>query len=176
VPAETDRIVAELPRLRRFARALCADPGVADDLVQDCVERALGRLKMFRAGTNLRAWLFTIMRNIYISSLRAKSASGEGNMRSLDAEGAPLPVPANLDTPEAIMGARDIVHALEQLPLPQREVLVLVALEGMSYLETSQIIGVPTGTVMSRLARSREKLRQILNANPVPRTGLRSVK
>jgi len=116
------------------------------------------------------------MRNIYINSMRAKSASAEHAQQSLDDAQARVPTPADIATPEAILGAKDIVSALDQLSVSQREVLVLVALEGMSYLETAQITGVPTGTVMSRLARSREKLRRILNAKPGRPAGLRRVK
>jgi len=150
--------------LRRFARSLVNDSGAADDLVQDCLERALGRLHLFRGKTNIRAWLFTILRNCYLNQRR-------GFQRR------PPEVPfderqeSKLGTlPEQGQGQtiRDLGQALGRLPDQQREVVLLIGLEGMSYRETAQILDVPVGTVMSRLSRGRESLRVMMGEMTAP--------
>lgn len=149
------RIDELIPRLRRYARALAGDASTADDLVQDTLERAWTKLHLWRSGSDLRAWLFTIMHNVHVNQIRSR--------------GAPT-IPLDEDTPDApvrpsqadFLEVRDVDAALSRLPLEQREVLLLVALEHLSYQNCAQMLGIPIGTVMSRLARARERLRVLL--------------
>jgi RNA polymerase sigma factor (sigma-70 family) len=150
-----DLIVAEIPRLRRYARALTGDAARADDLVQDTLERALSRFSLWRPG-NLRAWLFTIMHNIFVNQI--KSAA---HIDYLADELLPdLPLRA---TQSDNLELRDLDRALSRLSAEQREVLLLVGLEDLSYEEAARIVGTPIGTVMSRLSRGRERLRALLS-------------
>ena len=164
-----DGIVEHLPRLRRYARALLHDPVAADDLVQSCVERALGKQRLFKPGTNMRAWLFTIMHNVHINMARKQMQTA--NTMPLD-QAAELP--ATPPSQEDALRVRDLARALEQLPDEQRQVVLLVGLEDLSYKETADVLVAPVGTVMSRLARGREKLRALLEGNGAPH--LRRVK
>jgi RNA polymerase sigma-70 factor, ECF subfamily len=152
------QLTGELPYLRRFARALCGDASLADDLVQDCVERALSRSALYDPARPLRAWLFAILRNIFISGLRKSSRlQVVKNVDDLhDGEDA---VRAEQETNISL---KLITQALDQLPDQQREILVLVSLEEMSYREAAEIVGVPIGTVMSRLSRARNQMQQLL--------------
>ncbi len=152
---ETD-LLAHLPQLRRYARALTGDRAWADDLVQDATERALNRASGFRAGTNLRAWLFTIMRNLYIDQLRGRRDI------AVDDETAPWRQMAAPRGEVDGLVLRDVQRALYCLPIEQREVMLLVCVEEMSYQEASQVLNVPAGTVMSRLSRAREHMRVLL--------------
>jgi RNA polymerase sigma-70 factor, ECF subfamily len=148
---DRDQVVALIPRLRRYARALVSDPGAADDLVQDTLERALGKFHLWKPGTDLRAWLFTIMHNVHVNQIRRRRESA-----AFDEETMNLPVgPSH----EGALAARDLQRALDRLPNEQREVLLLVVLEEMSYQEAASTLEVPIGTVMSRLSRARDKLR-----------------
>ncbi|MHA1107872.1 MAG: sigma-70 family RNA polymerase sigma factor [Alphaproteobacteria bacterium] len=151
-------IAAELPRLRRYARALLRDGQAADDLVQDCLERALSRTHQFRAGTNLRAWLFTIMHGIHVNALRRQNRATDTTPLEPGMENRNPSPPAQVDS----LAMRDLAGALDQLPIDQRAVVLLIGLEGMSYREAAGILEVPQGTVMSRLARGRERLRQLM--------------
>lgn len=154
--AERSEIVALIPRLRRYARALTGNADQADDLVQDCLERALGRLHLWRSGTNLRAWLFTIMHNLHVNNMRRRAIRPDGeSLPDWDAGGRVRPVQ------DDVVELRSVVGALRQLPDEQREVLLLVALEELSYREVADALGIPIGTVMSRLARGRQRLRQL---------------
>lgn len=151
-------VIARLPQLRRYARTLTGDPAWADDLVQDTAERALVRREAFQTGTNLRAWLFAILRNLYIDQLRARREI------AVDDESAPW---RNLEAPRTEVDGlvlRDVQQALYHLPTEQREVLLLVSVEELSYQEMSGVLGVPIGTVMSRLSRAREHMRALLDA------------
>lgn len=152
-------LLAELPRLRRYARALVGERAAADDLVQDTLERAWSRAAQWRPGSELRAWLFGIMHNLRIDQLRQAGLPTQ----SLDDEEIDLPVrPTQSDGLElAVLDA-----ALAQLPEEQRQVLLLVALEEMSYEQIATTVGIPLGTVMSRLARGRERLRRLLDGTP----------
>lgn len=149
-------VVAWLPQLRRYARALTGDPAWADDLVQDTAERALTRVHAFRPDTNLRAWLLTILRHLYVDQLRARREL------AVDDDDAPwhgLEVPSGqVDS----LALRDVQRMLYRLPFEQREVLLLVCVEELSYREVSAVLGVPVGTVMSRLSRAREHMRSLL--------------
>jgi RNA polymerase sigma-70 factor (ECF subfamily) len=148
-------ILAEMPRLRRYARAMLGDRAAADDLVQDTLERAWSRFAQWRSGSDLRAWLFGIMHNLRVDQLRR----GVLPTHSLDDDACEVPTrPTQNDRLEVM----DIESALRQLPDEQREVLLLVALEEMSYAEVAAALGIPVGTVMSRLSRGRERLRMIM--------------
>ncbi len=138
-------VVPHIPRLRRYARALTGERARADDLVQDTLERALIKLHLWQPGSDMRAWLFTMMHNVFINQLRAQP--GRLNA-ALDDEAAQVAVrPTQTDGLEV----RDLHAALMRLPEEQREVLLLVGLEQMSYEETAGVLAIPVGTVMSRL-------------------------
>lgn len=156
--ADSKQIVVFIPRLRRYARALVGDRNAADDLVQDTLERALGKFHLWKRGTDLRAWLFTIMHNVFVNKLR-----GRRELLALDSEALELPVRAAHD---AGLEARDLERALVRIPAEQREVLLLVVLEEMTYEEAARTLGIPIGTVMSRLSRAREKLRTLVEGLP----------
>ena len=155
---DAESIVEQVPRVRRYARALAGDRVAADDLVQDTLERAWSKLHLYRRGTDLRAWLFTVMHNVYVNQLRASRPTAP-----LDDEMPELAQPAR-ETDTLVL--RDVDSAIRRLPPDQREVLLLVALEEMSYGEAAGTLGIPIGTVMSRLARAREKLRAMLSGLP----------
>lgn len=163
---ESAAITEHIPRLRRYARALAGDSHRADDLVQDTLERALAKFYLWRRGSDLRAWLFTIMHNVFINQLKARRelALDEGVEEALPS--APQSDPLEL---------RDLDAALRQLPVAQREVLLLVALEQLSYAEVSKTLGIPVGTVMSRLSRGREQLRALMSGTANV-TSIRAVK
>lgn len=152
----TARVQELIPRLRRYARALTGERSAADDLVQDTLERAWSKLHLWRRGSDLRAWLFTIMHNVHVNQVRSRAA---GATLPLDDDIADAPVRA---TQADMLEVRDIDAAVRRLPMEQREVLLLVALERMSYDETAKALGIPIGTVMSRLSRARERLRVML--------------
>lgn len=161
-------ILAEIPRLRRYARAMLGDRAAADDLVQDTLERAWRRLAQWRAGSDLRAWLFSIMHNLRVDQLRRPSLP----THSLDEDADEPPTrPTQSDQLELV----DLEAALRQLPDEQRAVLLLVALEEMSYAEVAAALEIPMGTVMSRLSRGRERLRQIMDGRQ-PAASLRVVR
>jgi len=153
---DSSAILAEIPRLRRYARAMLGDRAAADDLVQDTLERAWSRLHQWRAGSDMRAWLFGIMHNMRIDQLRRPGLP----THSIDADDFDVPTRA---TQNDQLELRDVESSLGQLPDEQREVLLLVALEEMSYGEIAIALGIPVGTVMSRLSRGRERLRLIMN-------------
>lgn len=149
-------LAEHLPRLRRYARALTGDRLKADDLVQDTVERALSRAMLFRHGSKLDAWLLTIMHNIFVSQMRQASAHQVLSLEELPSD------PVAVATQEEKLALRDLERALAKLPFEQREVLLLIGLEEFSYDEAARIVGIPVGTVMSRLSRARERLRALL--------------
>ncbi|MPZ45434.1 MAG: sigma-70 family RNA polymerase sigma factor [Betaproteobacteria bacterium] len=154
----TDVAIGEqIPSLRRYARALTGNRDAADDLVQDTLERALSRSALFRPGGNPRAWLFAIMHNVFVNQVR--SAASRRTV-SLDPDSMEA---AGQDLAHQGLAVRDIERALALLPAEQREVVLLVALETLSYADTAKVVGVPVGTVMSRLSRGRERLRGLIN-------------
>jgi len=162
-------ILAELPRLRRYARAMLGDRAAADDLVQDTLERAWSRLAQWRPGSDLRAWLFGIMHNLRVDQLRRGGLA----TTSLDEEeAATVPVRATQTDRLEMM---DLESALRQLPEEQRQILLLVALEEMSYADIAALLGIPVGTVMSRLSRGRERLRLVMDGRQ-PTANLRVVR
>ena len=159
----------QVPRLRRYARALAGDAQQADDLVQDCLERAWSRAHQWRAGSDLRAWLFTVMHNLFVNQVRRLARVPDAAPLDEGHSGY-----AGTDNPERAIKRADLRAALAQLPPPQREVLLLIALEGMSYEEAAAILDLPLGTVMSRLYRARERMRGLLRGDSTP--SLRRVK
>jgi RNA polymerase sigma-70 factor (ECF subfamily) len=162
-------ILIELPRLRRYARAMVGDRAAADDLVQDTLERAWARLPQWREGSDLRAWLFSIMHNLRVDQLRRPGlTTGPMEDEYFD---API-----RETQTDRLEIRDLESALRRLPYEQREVLLLVGLEEMSYQEVAQTLGIPPGTVMSRLSRARERLRMIMETGYMPTLPLRVVR
>ncbi|MEI7535583.1 MAG: RNA polymerase sigma factor [Comamonadaceae bacterium] len=152
-------VVAHIPSLRRYARALTGDVWAADDLVQDTLERACSRWRLWLAGTDLRAWLFTLMHNLFISQVR------QGLTRAKLAPTVDLEdVADELRAPELSIGlAIDLQRCLLRLPDDQRAVLLLVTMEDLSYDEVARVTGVPVGTVMSRLSRARGRMRELLD-------------
>lgn len=163
-------IAAEIPRLRRYARALIGDAAAADDLVQDCLLRALDRQESWRDGASPRKWLFRILHNLHIDEARRRRRRPR-EVEIGHAEG--LSASQDWREPQA---AFEIGDALALLPGDQREALLLVTLEGFSYAETAQLLEVPVGTVMSRVSRAREKLRQILFAGDGGKSRLTRIK
>ena len=159
-----DLVVEHIPRLRRYALALLRDPDRAEDLVQETLARALGRIHFWRVGSDLRAWLFSIMHNQFANDCR--SAGRRPTMVGIDEPGIDPPSVASADSGA---GLDDIEVALMQLPAEQRAALLLVSLEGLSYAETARVLGVKPGTVMSRLHRARERLRILLDHAPADR-------
>ena len=150
---DSGAILAELPRLRRYARALLGDRAAADDLVQDTLERA---------------WLFSIMHNLWADQVRRPGVP----TRSMEEEDVEVPTRAKQSDG---LELRDLEWALSYLSDEQREVLLLVGLEEMSYTEIATTVGIPIGTVMSRLSRGRERLRMIMQGLP-PSAQLRVVR
>ncbi|MEP7209012.1 MAG: sigma-70 family RNA polymerase sigma factor [Casimicrobiaceae bacterium] len=160
-------LLAAIPRLRRYARVLTGDGVRADDLVQDTLARAWEKRRLWQAGTDLRAWLFTVMHNVHVNQLAVRRRDAASV--SLDSEGAhaawQLPVrPNQIDRVELM----EVVQQMARLPAEQREVLLLAAVEEMQYGEIAAMLDVPLGTVMSRLSRARARLRQLVAAPPSP--------
>jgi RNA polymerase sigma-70 factor (ECF subfamily) len=160
-----DLIVPYIPNLRRYARALVGDRDGADDLVQDTLERAVRKFHLWRPG-DLRAWLFSIMHNVFVNQLKSRKIPADVEIDETFA--APVPGVTRADV-------MDLQRALGTLAPEQREVVLLVALEDMSYADVSRALGIPMGTVMSRLSRGRERLRRVMNGEPAARTGLKVV-
>jgi len=154
-------IEAEIPRLRRYARALTHDAVVADDLVQDCLARALGKLHLWQEGTDLRAWLFTILHHQYVNYIR-RAAREVAAVRLTERE----PMLARAPQQGKRLELRDLERAFAKLPDTQRSAILLVALEGMRYDEVAAVLDVPVGTIRSRLSRGREALRRLTGSAP----------
>ncbi|WP_186197219.1 RNA polymerase sigma factor [Burkholderia gladioli] len=156
-----DELIDHVPRLRRYARALIHNRELADDLVQDTLERALRHTEQFQAGTDLRAWLFTIMHNVFANQARRPGARAEHV--SMDDEALPEAALAVSSGATRSLEVRDLDYALQRLPVDQRQVVLLVGLEELSYAEVALALGIPVGTVMSRLSRGRERLRALMS-------------
>ena len=148
---------AQLPRLRRYAQALTRDLSRADDLVQDTLVRALAKQHLYQDGTNLRAWLFTIMHNQHVNDIRRNVQMG--NSLDVDTVAAHLVAVTN---PTASRQLRELDEAIGKLAMEQRQVILLIGLEGMTYEEAAAILDVPIGTVRSRLSRGRDALRRLM--------------
>jgi RNA polymerase sigma factor (sigma-70 family) len=152
----------QIPALRRYAYALVRQHDEADDLVQDCLERALSHWYLRRFDGNLRAWLFAILRNRFISLYRSRAR--RGTHVAID-EAMGLSEPAEQ---EAGVEARDALAALDQLSEEHKSILLLIGVEDLSYEEAAQVLDIPIGTVMSRLSRARQRLRTILDSSQAP--------
>lgn len=149
------RMVELLPRLRRFALALCGDLSQADDLVQDTCLRALARADQWQSGTRLDSWMYRIAQNIWLDRVRAHKVRGDSI--ALDAAET-IAGPDGRDVVESRMTLRAVSEAMDELPDEQRVLVSLVCINGVSYKEAAEITGAPIGTVMSRLARARQQL------------------
>ena len=147
----------QIPALRRYAWALLRDSEAADDLVQDTLERAISRWSQRQREGDLRAWLFAIQRNLFLNGVRRRKARGahvgEEALNEMQAPGM---------SPEAHAGLRDVLAGLDALPEEQRSILLLVGVEELSYEQAAQVLEIPVGTVMSRLSRARERLRDFM--------------
>ncbi len=163
-----DQLEACVPALRRYARALTRSADLADDLVQDCLERAIARRGLFRPSGPVRAWLFTILLNLHRNALRASHRRGETvDFDTIPEPSTPAPQPGHIALAE-------MARAIESLPLEQKEALLLVTLEGLAYGEAAEILKIPLGTLMSRLGRARAALRTLTGTPAEPH--LRTVK
>jgi RNA polymerase sigma-70 factor (ECF subfamily) len=149
------RIIELLPKLRRFARSLARNPHDADDLLQGALERALAHLEQWQTDTRLDSWLYTIVKNAWIDELRSRARREHTLSDSEQADAVP-------DHRGDASGTLAVDQAMECLPADQRLAVALVLIEGLPYKEAAQIIGVPMGTLTSRLARGRQALQQLL--------------
>ncbi|MCW5736149.1 MAG: sigma-70 family RNA polymerase sigma factor [Enhydrobacter sp.] len=154
-------IEPHIPALRRYAFALLRDHDRADDLVQDTLERALSRWLLRRADGDVRAWLFTILRNLHVSTWRRERRHGVGV--AID----DITIPAIAARQDTALEVRDVLAVLEQLPEEQKSLLLLVGVEDFSYDDAARILGMPIGTVMSRLSRARQRLRSAVETGKV---------
>jgi RNA polymerase sigma-70 factor (ECF subfamily) len=147
---------AQIPRLRRYARALTRDVSRADDLVQSCLTRAVAKQHLWQPGTDLRAWLFTILHNQHVNDVRRSVREGIavelGEVHQQTVQSNAIPT----------LELRDLERAMGRLAAEQREVILLVGLEGMAYEEVAAVLNVPVGTVRSRLSRGRDQLRRLM--------------
>ena len=154
------QIEEHLPGLRRYARVLTGNAWEADDLVQDTLERACRKWLLWRAGSDLRAWLFTLMHNLYLNQRRTLAPVQWQDIETVEDR---LQAPGDArDT------TLDLERCLQQLPAEQRAVLLLVTLEDMDYAEVARVLQVPVGTVMSRLSRARARLKELMDITPTP--------
>ena len=174
-PLPQPDLLAAIPRLRRYARVLTGDVTRADDLVQETLARAWEKRRLWAAGTDLRAWLFTIMHNVFVN--QRVLARHERNHVSLDgdAEGGEawqIPVRSMQYTRMELI---ELMQHVGRLPVDQREVLLLAVVEELRYEEIAVTLGIPVGTVMSRLSRAREKLRAAF-ASPSGSSSLKVVR
>ena len=153
-------IEEHLPALRRYARVLTGSAWEADDLVQDTLERACRKWLLWRVGSDLRAWLFTLMHNLYLNQRRTLAPVQWQDIETVEDR---LQAPGDArDT------ALDLERCLQQLPAEQRAVLLLVALEDMAYADAARVLQIPVGTVMSRLSRARARLRELMEPMQAP--------
>ena len=158
---DEQQLLTWVPRLRRYARAIAGSREDADDLVQDTLERAWAKSALWRGVGDMRAWLFGIMHNLHVDGVRKPKIA----IVNVNDELPELPVAATQDERLAVI---DLQTALNQLPIEQREILLLVALEDMAYGDIAKTLSIPIGTVMSRLSRGRERLRAILDGRVEP--------
>jgi RNA polymerase sigma-70 factor (ECF subfamily) len=174
-PLPQPELVAAIPRLRRYARVLTGEATRADDLVQETLARAWEKRRLWAAGTDLRAWLFTIMHNVFVN--QRATARRDSQSVSLDDDdngvARELSVRPNQQLRVELI---EITRELGRLPAEQREVLILAAVEELRYEEIAQVLAIPIGTVMSRLSRAREKLRRAMDHEPAGATPLKIVR
>lgn len=164
------RLEENIPSLRRYAWSLLRNTSDADDLVQDCLVRALDQIDTLRADSDLRAWLFTIMHNIFASHWRRMKSRARILADQTEPEVA---IPA---TQHASAEMQDVMRGLDTLPQDQRQVILLVAVEGFLYDEVARMLDIPIGTVMSRLSRGRDRLGRFMQGHAQERPALRRVK
>ena len=155
------QLLTWLPRLRRYARALVNNRDDADDLVQDTLERACAKSGLWSGVADMRAWLFSIMHNLHVDGIRRPRL----HTVTMDDDTPEVPAAARQDERLAVL---DLQAALDLLPAQQKEILLLVALEDMTYADVAQALGIPIGTVMSRLSRGRERLRGLMEGRAEP--------
>jgi len=162
----------EIPRLRRYAFALTRNMSRADDLVQDTLVRAIAKQRGWQCGTNLRAWLFTLMHNQNVNGVRRSAREGAVEFDDT------WPFPPAATDPAAGLSLRDLDRALARIPQERRQVILLIGLEDISYKEAATILDVPVGTIRSRLSRGRESLRILMDrthaTEPVNRAAITS--
>lgn len=156
-----------IPSLRRYATALLRDRTLADDLVQDTLERGLKKFSLFRRDSDMRAWLFAIMHNLYVNGIRSAA-----HARTVPLDERPLNEASESDAIPALL---DISSALARLEPAQREIILLVGLEQLSYEETARVLDIPIGTVMSRLSRARQRFNALISGEPLGGPYLRRV-
>ena len=156
-----DELLTWVPRLRRYARALAGNRDDADDLVQDTLERAWAKSALWRGVADMRGWLFSIMHNLHVDGVRRPRVATQ----TIDDD---TPEVAMAPTQGERLAVLDLQAALDQLPVEQKEIVLLVALEDMAYAEIATSLGIPIGTVMSRLSRGRERLRALMDGRAEP--------
>ncbi|MHA7834102.1 MAG: RNA polymerase sigma factor [Algiphilus sp.] len=149
-------LAAEIPHLRRYARTLAAHPAEADDLVQDCLERAMRKWRLWRGTARLRSWLFRMLHRLYLNRRR----DGRHHDAAMPLDTVVDPGQAGNAGP-AQLEVRDTVRRLQTLPVAQREAIVLLAIDDLSYEEAAWVLDIPVGTLRSRLSRGREQLRAV---------------
>ncbi|MGD1879295.1 MAG: sigma-70 family RNA polymerase sigma factor [Kiloniellaceae bacterium] len=169
-------LIAEIPHLRRYARSLTRDADAADDLVQGCLERALGRFHLWQPTRRLRPWLFTIMHNLFIDTRRLRV--NRTPALPLDEMHRP---PSQAAGQEHHLAAQAVLRQIDLLPTEQRDAVLLVGVNELTYAEAAKVLGIPEGTLMSRLHRGRTKLREQLGmagkrATANPQDAIRRVK
>src|SRR5215472_7860706 len=166
----SEALVVHLPALRRYAISLIGDSALADDLVQDCIERALRQSSQLRELPRIAGWLRRILYNLYIDEIRRNRAKGKEEDVDDFADHLELSVQASdRDV------VRDLAKAMSQLSIEHREILLLVSVEELNYREIAEELGIPQGTVMSRLARARERLRGIMQGEGAEVVALRPI-
>jgi RNA polymerase sigma factor (sigma-70 family) len=153
---EIDNVIDLIPALRAFARTFCKEPSDADDLVQETLTKAIAKIHLYQEGTKLKSWLFTIMRNTFYNRVVVTSRESPGKADCVAA------LPTSQATQEWTVRGRELREAIQRLPEKQREMLLLVTVQGASYLEAADICQCDIGTVKSRLNRSRARLLQEL--------------
>ncbi|MBT9456776.1 MAG: sigma-70 family RNA polymerase sigma factor [Burkholderiaceae bacterium] len=158
---DDQQLLTWLPRLRRYARALAGNRDDADDLVQDTLERAWSRSGLWRGVADMRAWLFAIMHNLHVDGVRRQRPATV----DLDEDFLEFATPP---TQGERLDVLDLQAALDLLPIEQKEILLLIALEDMAYADIAATLGIPIGTVMSRLSRGRERLRALMEGRATP--------
>jgi len=151
-------LIAEIPHLRRYALALVRNPDGADDLVQNCLERALNKFHLWQSDRDLRPWLFSMMHNLYIDTVRHQSRRGASVALS-DAQD----LPSHSTNQEDRLNATAVLNEIDRLPQNHKDVLILIGINELSYAQAAKVLGIPTGTLMSRLNRARVSLRKNLN-------------
>lgn len=166
---DSRQLLVWVPRLRRYARALAGNRDDADDLVQDTLERAWARAALWQGVGDMRAWLFGIMHNLHVDGVRRRRVQTVSLDDDLaDSSGAQAVAATGLGSAGSRLAVLELQAALQQLPVEQREILLLVALEDMAYADVAKLLGIPIGTVMSRLSRARERLRMLMDDRPGP--------